>query len=35
MTFVRACALAELRANSALSGQIDGDDVAVDRSGDE
>ena len=35
MTFVRACALAELRANSALSVEIDGEDVALVRSGDE
>ena len=34
MSFVRACALAELRAESALAVEIDGTDVAVVRSGD-
>ena len=35
MTFVRACALAELRPDSALAVEIDGEDVALVRSGDE
>lgn len=35
MTFVRACALAELKADSALAVEVDGEDVAVVRSGDE
>jgi 3-phenylpropionate/trans-cinnamate dioxygenase ferredoxin subunit len=35
MSFVRACALAELQANSALAVDLDGEDVAVVRSGDE
>ena len=34
MSFVRACALAELRAESALAVEVDGTDVAVVRSGD-
>jgi 3-phenylpropionate/trans-cinnamate dioxygenase ferredoxin subunit len=34
-SWVRACALAELKAESALAVEIDGEDVAVVRSGDE
>ena len=35
MGFVRACALAELAENSALAVEVDGEDVAIVRSGDE
>ena len=35
MSFVRACALAELKADSALAVEVDGEDVAVVRSGEE
>jgi len=35
MSFVRACALSELRADGALAVEVDGEDVAVVRSGDE
>ena len=35
MTFVHACALAELKADSALAVEIDGEDIAVVRSGDD
>jgi len=35
MSFVRACALAELKPDSALAVEVDGEDVAVVRSGDE
>ena len=34
MSFVRACALSELRADGALAVEVDGEDVAVVRSGD-
>ena len=33
--FVRACALADLKADSALAVEVDGEDVAVVRSGDD
>ena len=35
MSFVRACALAELKAGTALAVEVDGEDVAVVRSGDD
>jgi 3-phenylpropionate/trans-cinnamate dioxygenase ferredoxin subunit len=35
MSFTYACALAELKANSALAVEVDGEDVAVVRSGDD
>jgi len=35
MSFVHACGLAELKADSALAVEIDGEDIAVVRSGDD